>query len=522
MAVVLLVVASGCLFKPPAQVTFSVDKTSVYPGGIFHIIVTINNTGKVGITGVTLVLSRDDFRILQEPEFPKVLKVGEATQLIWVVQAPEKPGIYSLQVSLEIKDELKRTWTGFYGNFRITVTKQNLVPAKIGLEVNASKEVRGGEVVQVVLKVRNEYESPIKIFDVKISPLPGMEIRPVSQLPITIDPHDQAILKYNISTPYAYREGFVSVIVHYTLGTSRGTSITSFPLKVIWKPWEASREDLLRAYGEYYNILRENRIVDGYWEDKFNSTSAFEASFFKPIATAIVENASSEYDAALKLYQWINALYPLSENTTTLDPGRIFRKEAISPTEEQILLTAFLRSLNIPARVVSLFDGDDCTLRPITEFYTADGWYIVDVKHSFIGTLDEYIASPYFPRIYQTISQENYRIVAQMPEDAYLHEHEDVTADFTVNLDSRIYGIIRKRLHPQLVSKLDMVLAGLSEEERLYALFLFASAPNDELNIVLSTKDVDTIQKTIKALYEFYWDVPWKDDFSAYWEILRG
>lgn len=67
-----------------------------------------------------------------------------------------------------------------------------------------------------------------------------------------------------------------------------------------------------------------------------------------------------------------------------------------------------------------------------------------------------------------------------------------------------------------------MVLAGLSEEERLYALFLFASAPNDELNIVLSTKDVDTIQKTIKALYEFYWDVPWKDDFSAYWEILRG
>ncbi len=90
MAVVLLVVASGCLFKPPAQVTFSVDKTSVYPGGIFHIIVTINNTGKVGITGVTLVLSRDDFRILQEPEFPKVLKVGEATQLIWVVQAPRK------------------------------------------------------------------------------------------------------------------------------------------------------------------------------------------------------------------------------------------------------------------------------------------------------------------------------------------------------------------------------------------------------------------------------------------------
>ncbi|WP_367883321.1 COG1361 family protein [Thermococcus peptonophilus] len=190
IAIVLVLLTSGCLFKPPAQVTFSVDKTSVYPGGIFHIIVTINNTGKVGITGATLLLSREDFRVLQEPEFPKVLKVGDAVQLVWVVQAPEKPGIYPLQVSLEIKDELKRTWTGFYGNFRITVTKQNLVPTKIGLEVNASKEVRGGgEVVQVVLKVRNNYDYPIKILDVKLSPLSEMKVHP----PLFQPPRSQLI-----------------------------------------------------------------------------------------------------------------------------------------------------------------------------------------------------------------------------------------------------------------------------------------------------------------------------------------
>lgn len=47
-----------------------------------------------------------------------------------------------------------------------------------------------------------------------------------------------------------------------------------------------------------------------------------------------------------------------------------------------------------------LFDGDDCILRFIIEFYIVDGWYIVDVKYSFIGILDEYIVSLYFLRIY--------------------------------------------------------------------------------------------------------------------------
>lgn len=120
------------------------------------------------------------------------------------------------------------------------------------------------------------------------------------------------------------------------------------------------------------------------------------------------------------------------------------------------------------------------------------------------------------------ILQENYRIVVQMLEDVYFYEYEDVIVDFMVNFDFCIYGIIRKRFYLQLVFKFDMVFVGLSEEECFYVFFFFVLVFNDEFNIVLSMKDVDIIQKMIKVFYEFYWDVLWKDDFSVYWEILRG
>lgn len=91
------------------------------------------------------------------------------------------------------------------------------------------------------------------------------------------------------------------VIVYYILGILRGILIISFFLKVIWKFWEVSREDFFRVYGEYYNIFWENRIVDGYWEDKFNLILVFEVLFFKFIVMVIVENVSFEYDVVLKL-----------------------------------------------------------------------------------------------------------------------------------------------------------------------------------------------------------------------------
>jgi hypothetical protein len=93
---VLIVLASACLFKPPAEVKFSIDTTVVPPGGTFHLIVTVNNTGKVGLVGATLILGNDNFQIVQEPAFPSMLKVGQSTQLVWIVRAPKRPGTYNL------------------------------------------------------------------------------------------------------------------------------------------------------------------------------------------------------------------------------------------------------------------------------------------------------------------------------------------------------------------------------------------------------------------------------------------
>ncbi|WP_456368568.1 transglutaminase domain-containing protein [Thermococcus sp.] len=521
LAIVVVILASGCLFKPPAEVRFSVDKTSVYPGGIFHIIVTVNNTGKVGLTGATLILGNENFQILQEPTFPSVLKVGQTVQLVWVIQAPSKPGIYNLQVSLELRDELKRTWTGFYGHFRITVTTESNVPTKIKLTPEAPRVIMGGRSFTLKLVVENDYDQPVKVERIDISLLQGMRIIRSPSLPQTIEPEGKLLLFYNVSAPYSYRKGFVSVILHYSIGTSLKSVVASFDVEVIWRPWEVGRKSLQRAYGDYYSLIQENTLVDRYWEEKFNSSSSFNRTFFRAFGVAIIGNASSEYDAALRLYRWVEASYNTTDNTTTVDPDRIFRRNSLSPVEKQLLITALLRSINVPARVVSLFNGSDCTMDPLTEFYTNDGWYLIDTKHGFIGRLDEYLASPYFPKVYQIVSTKGYRVVVQNP-GGHPHSHVDVTTDFTSNLDSRIYNVLVERIHPHLRSKLDLVLSGMNGNERLYALFLLSSAPPDELNTLLSTRNADDIQKTIKALYEFYWDVPWKDDFRFYWRILAG
>jgi len=53
-------------------------------------------------------------------------------------------------------------------------------------------------------------------------------------------------------------------------------------------------------------------------------------------------------------------------------------------------------------------------------------------------------------------------------------------------------------------------------------LFILASAPEKELNEMLIKYDYRDIAKTLRALYEFYKDKPWPDDFRKYWYILRG
>ncbi|WP_456422682.1 transglutaminase domain-containing protein [Thermococcus sp.] len=522
LALALIVIASGCLVKPPARVTFSIDKTTVPPGGTFHIIVTINNTGKVGLVGATLLLSNDNFQIIQEPKFPPVLKVGQSTQLVWIIRAPSKPGIYSFQVSLELRDELKRTWTGFYSNFRITVSTEENVPVRLTLNVSAPGRVFGGNEFPVTVRITNGYDEDIELLKVNFVPLPGMKVLGAPAPPKVIPPNGSIALRYTFKAPYAYREGFVSVILQYRIGTAEKSTAKSFRIQVIWQPWKATVEELREAYGENYSWTASGHIVDRYWEEKYNSSSLFNATVFKPATLAIIGNASSEYQAAVEIYKWIRAVYNFTDNTTTLNPKELLRKESISPKEAQILITAMLRSINIPARVVSLYNGVDCTIHPVTEFYTADGWYVIDFSHDFIGTLDEYLASPYFPRVYQLVMTKGYRLVA-LKYGAGLHDHVDVTNQFMDDLEDRLTKVIMNRIKPSLRSKLDLVLSGLNEQERLYALFLFASAPNDvELNGVLSEWSTDKIQKNIKVMYEFYKDIPWRDDFTYYWRVFKG
>ncbi|NJE48005.1 transglutaminase domain-containing protein [Thermococcus sp. 9N3] len=518
----LIVLASGCLVKPPAKVTFSIDKTTVPPGGTFHIIVTVNNTGKVGLVGATLILGNDNFQIVQEPRFPPVLKVGQSTQLVWIIRAPSRPGIYTFQVSLELRDELKRTWTGFYGHFRITVSTEENVPVRLSLNVSAPKRVFGGDEIPVTVEITNEYDEEVELLKVSFVPLPGMKVLGAPTPPRVIPPEESVTLRYTFKAPYAYRDGFVSVLVQYRVGTAEKSMAKSFRIQVVWQPWEATVEQLKEAYGENYAWTASGHIVDRYWEEKYNSSSAFNATTFKPATLAIIGNASSEYQAAVELYKWIKAVYNFTDNTTTLNPKELLRMETISPREAQILITAMLRSINVPARVVGLYNGVDCTAHPITEFYTGDGWYVIDFSHDFIGPLDEYLASPYFPRLYQLITTRGYRLVA-LKYGTGLHNHVDVTTQFTNDLEDRLMNVIMNRVKPSLRSKLDLVLNGLNEQEKLYALFLFASAPNEaELNEVLSEWSADKIQKNIKVLYEFYRDIPWRDDFTYYWRVFTG
>jgi len=523
LGIIMIIFASGCLVRQPAKVTFSIDKTVVQPGGTLHLIVTINNTGKVGLVGATLLLGNDNFQIVQTPTFPSVLKVGQSVQLIWILKAPSRPGKYSLPVSLELRDELKRTWTGFYGHFIVIVSKSETPAPGINITVNAPSVVRGGENFPITVEISNNYDSAVTLVSVSLRLLPGMRVLSSPTVPTQLSPHHNVTLTYAVSAPYAYRSGLASVVVEYIADNVRESRVKSFNVTVLWQPWRAKESTLKAAYGKYYAFVTSRYIVDAYWNEKFKSTSRFNPEDLKPKALSIVHGAKSASDAGVQLYDWILSSYYLNNYTDTLQPNEILNRTEISYTEAQILMTAMLRSLNIPARVVSLFNGTDCTIDPVTEFYTGDGWYVADFRHGFIGTLDEYLASPYFPRIYQLVTMSGYRIVAQDPLKLKGHEHIDVTDQFLNDLEDRLTNVIIGRLKPQLRSKLDLVLNGMPPSEQLYALFVFASAPNEaSLNEIFETWSVKRIQENIKALYEFYHNLPWRDDFTYYWMVFTG
>ena len=520
---VLAVLASGCLFKPPAEVRFSLDKTTVPPDGTIHVMVLINNTGKVGLTGATLVLGDDNFQILQEPRFPDVLPVGQAVQLVWILKAPSKPGYYNLKLSLELTDELKRTWTGFYSQFRIVVSTNAAPPVEVDLSINGPRILRGGEVSEMTVKMKNTLDVPLDLIDVRLDLLDGMKIVSAEALPDTLREGETILLKYAVKAPYAYRKGYVSVILRYRIGDSEKSVVKSVSLEVIWTPWNESTETLREAYGLKYHWITDEYLLDGYWKEKYNSTPSFSRGGLRSEALKIIGNSKSELQAAEAIYRWMMHTYSFGDTTSTLEPDRILIQDRISYAEGQILMTAMLRSIDIPARIVTLYNGTDCTKRPVTEFYTTDGWYVVDIEHGFVGYLDEYLASPYFPRLYQLITGHGYRLVAQNPNKLRGHEHVDVTGDFIANIEDRLLSVLNSRLKPELRSKIMVVMNNLDENERLYALFLLNSAPSDDdLNRVIEEYSTKKIEQNVKTMYEFYRGMEWSDDFTRYWRIFAG
>ncbi|WP_297417016.1 transglutaminase domain-containing protein [Thermococcus sp.] len=523
VSILLLVIASGCLFRPPAEVTFSLDRTTVTPGGTLHVIVTVNNTGKVGLTGATLIISNGNFEIIQEPKFPDVLPVGKVIQLVWIVRAPVKPGLYNMKLSLELTDELKRTWTGFYDQFRVVVSKKTPPTGEVTVGITAPGRMNGGAISPVKVEITNTMNTKVILENLKLDLLPGMNITSAGTLPDEIGPGDTVSVRYVVRTPYAYRNGYISAILKYNVGGVDRSAAASFPVVIVWEPWNANTSTLRKAYGFEYHWITDKYLVDGYWAKKYNSTPDFNRELLRKKTLALIRGATSETQAAGLIYDWITREYTFGGNTTTLKPSEIMTKKRISYAEGQILLTAMLRSINIPARVVTLYNGTDCTMRPMTEFYTSDGWYIIDLRHSFIGDIDDYLASPYFPRLYQLITEKGYRLVAQSPTTLKGHAHIDVTGDFMANLEDRLIRIVSSRLKPQLRSKFMIVLNDMNPNERLYALFLFSSAPNnDALNAAFEDFSTEKIEQNVKALYEFYKDMEWSENFTRYWKIFVG
>ncbi len=516
----LLVIASGCLFKPPAEVHFSVDKTVVNPGDTIHLIVLINNTGKVGLTGATLLIKSEDFKILQEPQFPQVLPVGKSIQLVWILQAPRKPGVYDLKVSLELNDELKRTWTGFYSQFRITVSTEVPATSPIDVKIASPNLTTGGSIAKLKVSIHNIADLNVSIDEVSLTLLPGMEVVNHTKVPVTLEAGRTASVYYWIRAPYAYREGYISALVKYTVGDSKRSLAKSTFIKVVWRPWTENESVLKEAYGNNYQWLYSHFLVDEYWAKKYNSTPLFDSVELRKIALPLVNSSDSEVEAAQRLYEWVKTNYKIGGNTTTLNPSELLKKNTLSVAEAQILLTGMLKSVDIPARVVTLYNGTDCTINPITEFYTTDGWDVIDVRQGIVGSIDKFIASRRFPKIYQLVTENGYRIVAQDPQEMSGHEHVDVTPYFLINLQNRLLKQVSLKVKPELRSKLNLIMEGLDENEALYTLFLFSSAPDDELNSVLEKYSVGTIKKTIKPIYDFYWGVPWSWNFSRYWRIF--
>ncbi|BAA29548.1 transglutaminase domain-containing protein [Pyrococcus horikoshii] len=519
IVVILATLALGCLIKSPASVKFEIDRTTIPPSGVFHLIVTLNNTGKVGIVDAKLVVEGEEFFIVQSPKLEHPIKVGDSAKLIWTIKGPKIPGNYHFKAYLDIVDELNRVWRGITYETTIKVSSEELKDS-VNLNLTVPSKVQGGKIIIVSGEIVNNLTVPVNIVSAEVS-AEDLEVID-KEVPNKIDANSKGKVVFKFKVPPRYEKVRMYVIIEYASLQVSGKLIGEKDILIVWKPWELSPEDVKDIYGNLSEWIFYNDIVDGYWEWMYGSKSKIEnRTMFRESVEDLLSVANSDVEAAKAVYNHIVTNYVIEKRRIkTLDPQKIMESSSISPTEAEILMVAYLRSLNIPARIVSVYSETDCTYSPFVEAYLSGKWYVIDFNHMFFGTREEFIATRWYPKIYQEITVFGKSLVALKPSPSG-HAHEDLTKEYLSITEKALFNHLSKSLDPSTFSQVRIMLNSMNnEDERIFAMFLFTSAKPEEAKQLLEKVHVNELKKTIDAFYKFYRDIPWEEDFRIYWEKL--
>ncbi|AAL80584.1 hypothetical protein PFDSM3638_02285 [Pyrococcus furiosus DSM 3638] len=523
LVVMMVLLGLGCLIKSPAQVRFSLDKTVVTPGEYFYIVVEVNNTGKFAIVDVNLNIEGEGFLVVQRPSLTSPIKVGEATKLIWVVKAPPVPGVYPVKIYVDIKDELNRVWKGFIYETTIKVESSSNSEQKVKVEAILPEEIYGGSEFNISLIIKNNNPVPITISKIDIIAGKIKVVNTSFQKDIVVMPASSVKVVYTFQVPHQTFQDTIFFLVEYkSPETGIAKVVKNISIRATLKPWLLNETILRDLYKEVSQWIFYDKIVDGYWEWIYNSDSTINRTYFREKILKTLETSDSDLEAGNAIFNYLITHHIFSERIVrTLNPQEIDKTPSISPIEGNILAVAYFRSANLPARIIALYNNIECTESPITEVYLEGKWFVIDLGHTYFAPRDEYIASRWFPRIYQLITQKNYRIVALKPAPILEHSHEDITEEYVAGIEDVIEEQLQERLDRETYSKVIRIVDSLeTKEERIFALFLFSSAEPQEIKTLLSKASLENIAKTIKALYQFYYDIEWEEDFRVYWVKL--
>ncbi|MFA4646639.1 transglutaminase domain-containing protein [Pyrococcus kukulkanii] len=520
IVVILISLSFGCLIKPPAEVKFELDTNVIGPGDIFHLIVTINNTGKVGILAANLQIEGDDFILVGSPKLTSPLKVGESTKLIWTIKGPAIPGTYTLKVYLDIVDELHRTWRGNIYETRIKVVNKTDKNSKVNIRILAPNQTYGGKIITIPIAVTNNLQSDIRVINLEVN-AGGLKIIEAPKGSVTVPPNSTYTFLLKVKTPPEFERARIFVILEYGSQMGIGKKVSEKEITVLWQPWMLSEEEIREAYGNISEWVFMDSIVDRYWENVYGSTSIINRQALRESIMPIINGSKSDIEAAKAIFNYIFTHFTFEDKgVSILNPQVLQNSTTLSPIEANLLMVAYLRSINVPARVISVYNGVDCTEFPFVEAYISGKWYVIDFKHMFFGTREEFISSRWFPTIYQEIGIFNNKLVAIEP-GGDPHNHEQLTQLYLGITKKSLLNALYNRLDKRTYMKVKELLALLdSENERIFALFLFTSGSPDEVENLLNTVSVEKLSGTIKAFYEFYYDIKWEEDFRVYWEKL--